>query len=81
MNFIDKAKNLAGEAIAKAKDAAANIDADVIHERVDKLQERIGNEKLNEQIDNLQDRFGGDNATGTADGPLDAETDPDNPTP
>ncbi|MDR7330765.1 hypothetical protein [Corynebacterium guangdongense] len=81
MNFIDKAKNLAGEAITRAKDAAANIDADVIHEQVDKLQERIGNEKVNEQIDNLQERFGGDSITGTVDGPLDAEADPEHPAP
>ncbi len=72
MNFIDRAKGLAGDAINKAKGVAASIDADAINEQVDKLQERIGNEKINEQIDNLQERFGGDNATGTADGPLDA---------
>ena len=32
MSFIDKAKNAAGDALNKAKDAASNIDKDSINE-------------------------------------------------
>lgn len=80
MSFIDKAKNAAGDALNKAKDAASNIDKDAINEQVDKLQERIGNEKINEQIDNLQERMGGNEPERPTENPAEArDEDPENP--
>ena len=53
MSFLDKAKN-----------AARNLDKDKLHETVDKVQDKIGNEQINEKIDGVQEKLG---HTGAAD--------------
>lgn len=53
MSFLDKAKN-----------AARNLDKDKLHETVDKVQDKIGNEQINEKVDGVQEKLG---HTGAAD--------------
>lgn len=47
MSFLDKAKN-----------AARNLDKDKLHEAVDKMQDKIGNEQINKKIDGVQEKLG-----------------------